>query len=417
MSSNPRLRALNILQRVIEKHKNLQECFIADDTPFVYQLAYGTLRHYFSLCTMVDYALKQPLSKSDHDLYLLLLLGIYQLQHLDVPEYAVLKETVDIAGKIKKPWAKKLINAILRRYLREKDTFEKQCIFTEESQYNHPQWFVDQIKTAYPEQWMAILRANNEKAPLHLRVNRLKISRDSYLKELASQSFKGTALNNSVDGIVLEQATDVHNLPGFAEGWVSVQDVASQAVVNYLDLKPHLRILDACSAPGGKTCHMLEREPLLNELVALDNAPARIKKITENLERLDLRATLLCGDASQPESWWDKKSFDRILLDAPCSATGVIRRHPDIKILRSPEEIQHVVYLQEKILEALWPLLKPQGIFLYTTCSILPEENQQQINNFLVKHSNAELLFLKQILPGNPDNADGFFYASIRKNS
>lgn len=414
MSSNPRLRALHILQRITEKQKNLQECLTPEDTPFVYQLTYGALRHYFSLCAMVNHALKQPLSKSDHDLYLLLLLGIYQLKYLDVPEYAVLKETVDIADKIKKSWAKKLINAILRRYLREKESFEKQILLTEQSQYDHPQWFIERIKNTYPEQWQAILLANNERAPLSLRINRLKISCDDYLQQL---DFNTKQLEHFPHAVVLDQATNVENLPGFKEGWFSVQDLASQAVVEYLDLKPGQRVLDACAAPGGKACHILEREPHLNELVALDNSPTRLKKITENLERLQLKATLICGDAAEPEKWWDKKTFDRILLDAPCSATGVIRRHPDIKLLRTPEEIAQATQIQKKILMSLWPLLKKEGLLVYTTCSILSEENQEQIEQFLQHNQDAQLIKSTQLIPGNEENADGFFYSVIRKNS
>lgn len=414
MSSNPRLRALNILQRIIERQKNLQECLTSEDAPFVYQLTYGALRHYFSLGAMVNYALKKPFPKSDHDLYLLLLLGLYQLEYLDVPEYAVLKETVNVADKIKKSWAKKLINAILRRYLREREAFKKQCLVNEQSQYDHPEWFIERIKKAYPEQWQKILLANNEKAPLFLRVNRLKISREDYLKQLDVPAKK---LEQYSDAIILAQATDVNNLPGFKEGWFSVQDAASQAVVKYVDLKPGQRVLDACAAPGGKTCHMLEKEPEIAELVALDNAPARIKKITENLQRLGLKAHLICGDASTPEEWWDKKLFDRILLDAPCSATGVIRRHPDIKLLRTSQEIDEAVSIQKKILEALWRLLKENGLLIYTTCSILPEENQEQIEQFVKNHQDAQLIITKQLLPGNEENADGFFYSSIKKIS
>jgi 16S rRNA (cytosine967-C5)-methyltransferase len=415
MNINPRLRALEILESVITQHINLQECLTADDTPIIYQLTYGTLRFYPSLCTMVNYALKQPLSKSDQDLYLLLILGIYQLQHLDIPDYAVLKETVDVADKLKKSWAKKLVNAILRRFLRERESFEKHCLLTESSHYNHPQWFIDCLKAAWPEQWQAILMANNEKAPLHLRVNAIKTSREAYQAQLKSVSLEAQPLSCSPDGLCLTEAVDVRKLPGFTDGLVSVQDAASQAVVNYLDLKPGQRVLDACAAPGGKTCHMLEREPNLAEVVALDNIPARVQKITENLERLQLKATLLCGDAAKPDTWWDKKPFDRILLDAPCSATGVIRRHPDIKLLRSLQDVKKVTEQQKKILEALWPLLISEGLLVYTTCSILPEENQIQIEQFLQNHPDAKLITSKQMLPGNEYNADGFFYAVIQK--
>ena len=412
---NPRLRTLHILQQITEKQKNIQECLSTDDTPFVYQCVYGTLRYYFSLSAMADYALKQPLATKDHDLYLLLLLGLFQLQYCDVPAYAVLKETVNIADKIKKSWAKKFINAVLRRFLREKKIFEQQCTLTDQAQYNHPQWLIERIKTAWPEQWKSILLANNEKAPMYLRVNRLKISRDAYQEKLQSLSISSTSISNFPDALCLTEAVTVQELPEFFEGWVSVQDAASQAVVEYLDLKPMQRILDACAAPGGKTCHILERQSDLAELIAIDVSPKRVKKIEENLERLQLKATVLCADATSPEQWCKKKMFDRILLDAPCSATGVIRRHPDIKYLRSPENIQQLIQQQQKLLESLWPLLKAQGKLVYTTCSLLPEENQQQIESFLKQHPDAQCVTLQQILPGNHSKIDGFFYAVMLK--
>lgn len=414
MSTNPRIRAIQILQSVILKHQSLQDCFMAEDTPFIYQLAYGSLRFYSALQALANYALKQPLSPKDQDIYFLIILGFYQIQHLDIPEYAIVKETVDAADVLKKSWAKKLINAILRRFLRERESFEQQCLCSEEAQYAHPQWFINRIKLAWPVQWEKILQANNEKAPMHLRVNPLKISRDDYLKILNKENIEAISLNNK-EGLCLAQAMDVQKLPGFREGWVSVQDVASQVVIDYLDLQPQQRVLDACAAPGGKTCHILERESHLSELIALDVSSERLQKITENLNRLQLHATLLCGDAALPENWWDKKSFDRILLDAPCSATGVIRRHPDIKWLRTSKEVQQAVEKQKQILEALWPLLKSEGCLVYTTCSVLPEENEGQITNFLKNHPEANCLLTHQVLPGNTDNSDGFFYAVIQK--
>lgn len=421
MSANPRVRAIQILQQIIGKQKkSLQEALTTGDSPFVYQLTYGTLRFYHGLSTMVNYALKQPLSIKEQDIHLLLIVGIYQIQHLDIPDYAIVKETVEAADILKKPWAKKLINAVLRRFLRERDIFEKQCLLSEEACYSHPQWFINKIKAAWPEQWKRILTANNEKAPMHLRVNRLKMSREAYQEALKQEDIESHPLCSSQEGLLLTQAMDVHKLPGFKEGWFSVQDAASQAVVDYLDLQPNLRVLDACAAPGGKTCHILEKESHLFELVALDVSPERLKRITDNIERLQLNnpttVKLLCGDACVPESWWSNEKFDRILLDAPCSATGVIRRHPDIKLLRTPKEVEQAVQKQKQIIEALWPLLATNGRLVYTTCSVLPEENQQQIDTFIKNHANAKCISVKQILPGdNQDNTDGFFYAVLEK--
>lgn len=420
---NPRVRAVKILQAVIDQKKSLQDCLTSSDTPFIYQLVYGTLRFYHTLSAMANMALQKPLTEKDHDIYYLILLGIYQLQHLNIAEYAVLKETVDGADVLKKSWAKKLINAILRRFLRERECFEKQCLLSEEAQYAHPQWFINKIKNAYPEKWQAILNANNQKAPMHLRVNRLKITCDEYLILLKDAEISAEK-NETADSLTLINAMDAEKLPGFSEGLVSVQDIASQKVVDYLDLKPGLSVLDACAAPGGKTSHMLEREPKLGQLMALDISEERIKKIKENLQRLQLDKSniiLLTGDAALPETWLntgnstDQIKFDRILLDAPCSATGVIRRHPDIKVLRREKDIQQVVQKQETMLEALWPLVKSQGNLIYTTCSVLPEENEMQIKHFIEKNPEAECVFLHQQLPSEINNADGFFYAVIQK--
>lgn len=427
---NPRVRAIQILRMLLQEKKSLQECLTMDDTPFVYQLAYGTLRYYYALRAMANFALKQPLAHKDEDIYLLIILGIYQIQHLDVAEYAILKETVDVADKLKKSWAKKLINAILRRFLRERDVFEKQCELSEEARYAHPQWFINEIKVAYPEKWTEILKSNNQKAPMHVRVNALKMSRDEYLSILTKVGIEAEVQITLNNAITLKYPMDVHKLPGFSDGCFSVQDIASQRVVEYLDLQAGQRVLDACAAPGGKTCHILETEPNLASLVAVDVSSDRLQKITENLTRLQLlpekstiteisnsavKVVLLTGDASSPQNWWDKKLFDRILLDAPCSATGVIRRHPDIKLLRTPKDIQKATEKQRIILDALWMLLKPEGRLIYTTCSVLPEENENQVSDFLLNHLDAKILQLNQVLPDESNQSDGFFYAVLSK--
>lgn len=413
---NLRFRALEILQSVLGASSQ-KIAFQPEDPPFVYQLVYGTLRFYYTLKTIADASLKHPLSAKDKDIYIVILLGIYQIKYLDIAEYAIVQETVQLPDLLKKRWAKSLVNAILRRFLRERESFEKIVSESEEGTYAHPQWLIDRIRSAWPEKWVSILKANNEQAPMHLRVNRLKISREDYQEILKNHQppIDSILLEDVSDGLGLLEATDVAKLPGFSKGWVSVQDAASQAVVDYLDLKPGLRILDACAAPGGKTCHILEREPNIASLVALDVSEDRLEKIRENLRRLQLKeVNLVAADAAQPSSWFkqDELLFDRILLDAPCSAIGVIRRHPDIKCLRTPKEVQQAVQKQKAILKALWPLLSANGRLVYTTCSILPEENQEQIDDFMTQHTDAKLLLTRQLLPGD---TDGFFYAVIEK--
>jgi len=425
MLVNPRLRAVQVLLQVLQHHRPLQEVLKPEDSPLVYQLTFGSLRFYYQLLSFLEYALPKPLKEKDHDVFLLILLGFYQLQHLDIPDYAIVRETVEAAQLLKKNWAKSLINAVLRRFLREQEAFEKHAISSQSAQYAHPSWLIDEIKKAWPEHWQSILCANNEKPPMYLRVNRLKISREHYLALLQQTGIAAHPIMSTSEGIVLTEGTDVKNLPCFSEGMVSVQDAAAQYAADYLDLKPGLSVLDACAAPGGKTAHILERQPDLN-ILALDISEERLKKVKENLKRLKLNAHLLQADAALPSSWWDKKCFDRILLDAPCSATGVIRRHPDIKLLRTPNDIPKVVKKQQALLNALWPLLKQGGRLVYATCSILPQENHEMITDFLKTHDEAELVPLQsasnvstpagiQLLPGNTENTDGFYYAALQK--
>lgn len=409
-----------VLQTIIEKHHQTD---LVSDSPFMTQIMYGVLRFYPTLKYIADSMLEKPLTPENRDVFWLIIIGLYQLQHIHRPEYAIVQEVVDAAAlDLNKPWTKKLVNALLRRFLRERKVLETQCASSEEAQYAHSQWLINYIKAAWPEEWQAILHANNQQAPMQLRVNRLKITRDDYLQCYCGEQ-QALVIQATADGIVLKNAVDVKKLFGFSEGLVSVQDAASQQVVDYLDLQPGLCVLDACAAPGGKTGHILEREPQLKQVVALDNAQKRLNKITENLNRLQLDqsiVTLACGDAADLKTWWDlpidQPYFDRILVDAPCSALGVIRRHPDIKYLRSPESIHYAVQKQQQILEALWPLLKSGGRLVYTTCSVLPIENQEQVDYFVKTHSDAVLHTTKQVLPGLADQGtDGFFYAVLLK--
>jgi 16S rRNA (cytosine967-C5)-methyltransferase len=281
---------------------------------------------------------------------------------------------------------------------------------------------VGRFQQDWPEQWQSLLNANNQQPPMMLRVNKLHTSRTAYLDELNKLDISARELSGCSEGLLLEKPRDVYQLPGFSEGDVSVQDGAAQYVAEQLDIKPSLRILDACAAPGGKTCHILEHGPD-NEVIALDISANRLSQIQQNTDRLKLNATLIAADATEVEQWWDGQLFDRILIDAPCSGTGVIRRHPDIKLLRRPDDILALAEQQQHLLDTLWPLLKPDGILLYTTCSALKQENEQQIKSFLQRHPEAQEKTLSpapatrqtfgyQRLPGD-NELDGFYYACL----
>jgi 16S rRNA (cytosine967-C5)-methyltransferase len=335
---------------------------------------------------------------------------------------------VSATTSLKKPWAKSLVNGVLRQSLRRKDEVEAELSSASQFfRFSHPQWLIDTLKDQWPEQWSQILDANNSYPPMTLRVNIGRISRNEYLGKLEKAGLPAGLGKFADSSIYLESPCGVDKLPGFGSGDVSVQDEASQLVPAQLRLEPGLRILDACAAPGGKTCQILESERSLAQVVALDMNESRSKRILENLDRLQLSAQVRVADAAHPNEWWDGVPFDRILVDAPCSATGVIRRHPDIKLLLRTEEIQNLVRIQLKILHALWACLKPGGFLLYTTCSVLKQENEEVIADFLAQSNNAkyqaitadwgvECRYGRQLLP--VDNShDGFFYSLLRKNN
>lgn len=426
MSKNERLQALRLLLRVLQDKKPLTHLLQADQdiTPFTRLLCFGVCRQFYRLQILADrFVDKRPQTL---DIWLVLLIGLYQLQFLDKPEYATVQETVALLDKIKKTWAKGLINAVLRRFCRERQAtlsaVEQQPDFV----YGHPAWFIKRIKKDWPGHWELILRGNDQHPPMTLRVNRQMNDRDQYRQRLSDLGIDAHDTAFSPVGITLLTACDVNDLPDFSAGAVSVQDEAAQLAVGLLALKPGLRVLDACCAPGGKTCHILESGPELAECVALDVDEYRLKRVRDNLARLHLQARVLQGDALQPDSWWDGKLFDRILLDAPCSATGVIRRHPDIKLLRTAAEISAIAQLQADMLRRLWPLLQPGGLMVYATCSIMPEENEEQITNFIHQQTDCHVEPGEQvwgqftghgwqILPGQ-SGCDGFFYSVLRKN-
>jgi 16S rRNA (cytosine967-C5)-methyltransferase len=388
------------------------------------ELSYGTLRWQPRLEYILKQLLTKPLKGKERDIHCLLLIGLYQLDQLEIPHHVAVSETVAVAKRLKKEWARGLVNAVLRRFLREREQLLEQVKQNENAACAHPGWLLQGIKKDWPDQWHSIIEANNARPPMTLRVNRRHHSRQSYLEELQAQGLAAHLVEHAADAITLERPVAVERLPGFNEGRVSVQDAAAQLAAGLLQLQPGQRVLDACAAPGGKSGHILELCPEV-ALTALDLEPKRLTRVAENLERLQLEATLVAGDAGSPAGWWDGKSYDRILLDAPCSATGVIRRHPDIKLLRRADDIAQLAELQGKILKALWPLLKPGGLLLYATCSIFKRENEQQLANFLADREDSYELPLnsnwgqkqqvgRQILPGQ-DGMDGFYYACLKK--
>ena len=426
MKKNERLQALRILTSVLQENTPLSHLMptAAQLSPLSKEICFGVCRHYFRLAALADHLLnKRPKAI---EVWTSLLIGLYQLHYLRIPDYAVVKETVALLEQIKKPWAKGLVNAVLRTYCREQNALVTALQNNRAFLYGHPEWFIERLQAAWPTNWQAILQANDTHPPMSLRVNNIRSSAQAYLTRLQEANIDAQPLQHSACGMVLTTPSDVHDLPGFTNGDISVQDEAAQLAVSLLALKPGLRVLDACAAPGGKTCHILETETALSACVALDVDSKRLSRVQENLSRLNLQATLLKGDGVQPRTWWDGILFDRILLDAPCSATGVIRRHPDIKILRTPADIAAVTQLQHNLLQALWPLLAPNGIMVYATCSIMPEENEQQIANFITSQSDCKFMEQTQswghatghgwqILPGE-NNMDGFFYSVFMKN-
>jgi 16S rRNA (cytosine967-C5)-methyltransferase len=397
----------------------------ARDQALVQTICYGVCRRFFYLEELLNLLMETNLKPKDHDIVALLLVGLYQLTDMRIPDYAAVGETVDATKDFQKVWAKGLVNAILRNYQRYAEDLKKEVDKIPSALYSHPEWMIGKIKKNWPDQWQAILTANNAHPPFVLRVNQQRHTREEYLSQLIRENLPAEIIPETQMGIVLAEATHVENLPGFAAGDVSVQDGAAQLAAELLDLAPTQRVLDACAAPGGKTAHIAELQPDLAELVALDRDEKRLISVTENLERLHLTATIIHADAADTEKWWDGKLFDRILLDAPCSASGVIRRHPDIKLLRRPEDIENLVQEQSRLLTALWTLLKIDGVLLYSTCSIFPQENEQLMKRFLTENSDAEEFIIErdigekrtvglQILPGMY-GMDGFYYARLRK--
>lgn len=424
--------AARAVLQVLDKGKSLstllpelQSQIKPQDLPLLQEICFGVCRVLPRLEQILNKLLDKPLKGKTRIVHCLLLVGLYQLLYMRVPTHAVVDEAVNATHLLNSGSFRGLVNEVLRRFLREQEHILS--IVDKNWQTLHPEWLVNKLKTAYPN-WREIVEANNQKPPMWIRVNPQYCSTQDYRQLLLQQGMETLTADNP-QALRLVQPTAVSNLPYFSDGWVTVQDLHAQWSALLLEAQNGELILDACAAPGGKTTHILELAPEA-KVVALDVEQSRLKRVNENLARMHQTALVICGDATRPDDWLTRiegksaVNFDRILLDAPCSATGVIRRHPDIKWLRQETDIASLVELQRQILTALWAKLKPNGVLLYATCSLLPEENQWQIQRFLQQNRNAELLELPfargentvgfQFIP-TENGGDGFYYAKLRK--
>jgi len=433
MKTDVRAGAARVLVQVISDGRSLSDVLpaaaqqLADprQRALLQELCYGTLRWYYRLDALLQRLLKKPLKQRDADVRCVLLVGLYQLDQLAMPQRVAVNETVQATHALNKQWASGLVNGVLRNYQRQAAELEAGVAAEFVSGYAHPAWLIEQLQFDWPNDWEQILTANNARPPFSLRVNRQRITRTEYLETLAGQSLDANLLEYTSSGVQLDKPVPVDVLPGFSAGYVSVQDGAAQLAAGLLDLHPGQRVLDACAAPGGKTAHILESQPDLAMVTAVDIEPHRLARIEENLSRLSLHACQIAGDVAAPSAWWDGKRYDRILLDVPCSASGVIRRHPDIKLLRKPGDITKLVSAQARLLQAMWPLLSSGGMLLYCTCSVLAVENSQQIAAFLETQEDAaevkieavwgrECQHGRQIFPGE-NEMDGFYFACLTR--
>ncbi len=432
-----RALAVKIVQECVESGQSLStllplylEQIKPESRPFVQEISFGVLRWYHRLNPLLAQMLSKPLKGKKKRVHYILLVGLYQLNYLNKADYAVVAETVNVCDEHKQSWAKGLVNAILRRFLRERDILSAELNKSYATRFSYPEWLISAIKNSWKKadrSIESILDAGNQRPPMTLRLNQ-QFDRNDYLLQMTQNDIAFTESRELT--LVLDKPVAVEKLPLFDRGAVSVQDGAPQLAAELLSPQPGDRVLDACAAPGGKTMHLFEQQPLMASVTALDVSAERLRRVQENSVRMRIppeKLILMAADASA-QDWWDGQLFDRILLDAPCSATGVIRRHPDIKILRRSEDIFALVQLQEKILTNLWKMLKPGGILLYATCSILREENDHQVLSFInqaVQADKATEIIIdaqwgvampagRQILPGD-QNMDGFYYALLMK--
>jgi len=430
----PRELATALVFRVLEQGESLSGLLSAElasvDDPrqraFVRELVLGTLRWSERLEFILARLLKKPLRKKDRDLHALLLVGLYQTLMLDTADHAAVSETVELARHTGKRWASGMINGVLRNALRRSAALLEAADAEPSSRWSYPGWWIRRVRADWPDDAEQVLAGGNRRAPMVLRVNRLQVTRDAYLAQLDEEGIGAQPHALANCAIELDTPVGVEYLPGFREGRVSVQDAAAQFAAEQLQLAPGQRVLDACAAPGGKTGHILETAADI-ELLALDNTRSRLARVEDTLRRLKQEAECVCVDAVGTGDWWDGRPFDRILLDAPCSASGVVRRHPDIKRLRRETDLKQLPDQQLRLLNALWPLLAPGGILLYVTCSVFRCENTAVVEAFLAQHDDAVELPLdvewgsrqsvgRQLFPGE-QGMDGFYYARLMKGS
>ena len=430
-SGSTRVTSAGIVTAVIHEGRSLSQVAplalrgveTERDRAFVQASAYGVLRHYHALKSRLATLMKKPLRHKDADLEALLLVGLYQLEHMGVANHAAVSATVDGARALDKEWACRLVNGVLRAALRNPPAVNA----ASSAQLEYPPWMIDHIRRDWPHDWQSILVQSNAQAPLTLRVNCQQSTRAEYIALLEAANLDYRAGTHARAALRLLEPLAVSALPRFGEGYVSVQDEAAQLAAELLAPRAGERVLDACAAPGGKTAHLLELGGADIALVAVESSASRLTRIGENLARLALRCVIVHADAGAPHSWWDGHRFDKILLDAPCSALGVMRRHPDIRLRRSPADVTNLVKEQQRLLHALWPLLADGGRLLYATCSILRAENDDVISTLLDVHADARVLALpltagratrhgRQILPGD-DHMDGFYYCLLSKQA
>lgn len=425
-TTNLRSLAARLIEQVVDKGQSLNTILPAaqkplsdKDSALLQELCFGVVRTLPQLDALIGKLMDRPMTGKQRTIHYLLMVGIYQMLYTRIPAHAILAETVNGAVVLKKHSLKGLVNGVLRQFQRRQEEL-LQALEGQSVNLWHPSWLIKRLQTSWPENWQQIIDANNQRPPMWLRVNRQHNSRDHWLSLLSEQGLTGFSDSLSEDAVRLEKPSGVNQLPGFSDGWVTVQDLSAQRCAQYLAPQDGEDILDLCAAPGGKTTHILEIAPKATVL-AVDVDPIRLSRVNENLQRLKMQAEVKQGDGREPAQWCGDRQFDRILLDAPCSATGVIRRHPDIKWLRRDSDIQELANLQAEIIDAIWPHLKPGGTLIYATCSILPQENHLQVEAFLSRHPDAEAVTLPggeqhglQVFP-EEQGGDGFFYAKLLK--
>lgn len=435
--TTPRSIALMMLQKVIEQGQSFSsvrryaDALESRDRSLVMEMANGVLRWRWKLEFLLGKLMKKPLRAKDGDVRLVLLLALYELLEMASADYAVVNEAVQWSKTAGKPWASGLINAVLRACIRDSERLLQEVDQDEVATFSYPEWLIQHFKNDWPEQWQSLLIAGNTRPPTWLRVNTLQIDVNDYRKSIDAVTHTGVH-PYAMQALKLERSVHVPLLPGFDQGQFSVQDAGAQLTARLLDVRPGQSVLDLCAAPGGKACHLLEQTPGIRTLVAVDLVEERISKVRENLERLKLDQTgadirLVTGDVREADQWWEGQYFERILVDAPCSATGVIRRHPDIKSLRREEDIAPLAEIQQQILQQAVEMLAPGGLLLYVTCSVLRDENENQVEKLLSSRNDIYEQVIddnwgvackvgRQLLPGE-DDADGFYYALLCKTS